>query len=103
MSIERATFTADAARAFTAKSLANAAYIRGQLACDCEPYADVFTYRRWQAQGQQVRRGEKGIKIPVVKTVEGADDDDAPRKRDRRILGSASVFCRCQVDPTVKL
>src|SRR4051794_38621055 len=31
--------------------------------CACEPYEDTFTFERWKAQGKQVRRGEKALRI----------------------------------------
>ena len=34
--------------------------------CGCEPYADVFTFNRWKAQGYFVRRGEHGVRLPIV-------------------------------------
>lgn len=92
------------ARTFTQKSeiheevLALEAEVRG---CSCQPYVDWFTYRRWQAQGFQVQRGERGFKlttyVPVVKkSGDGTEEIIGSRPR------GYSVFCRCQVKPTEK-
>ena len=56
--------------------------------CSCVPYKDVFNYRRWQAQGMQVQRGEKGlVKLPTIMVIE---KDGQETKR----MGSSTVFCR---------
>jgi len=73
-------------------SLANAAMVAASLTCDCSPYRDVFTYRRWKAQGYQVRRGEHGIKLSGVRDVEDKNGDS------KKIFFGTTVFCRCQVD-----
>ena len=86
------------ARSFDTYSPANATMIGSLLNCGCQPYEDVFTYQRWKAQGYQVQRGEKAIKIPVIKTIPPKDTDD-PNAKPRSFKGSSSVFCRCQVKP----
>lgn len=81
-------------------SLQSYAQVVEQVECGCEPYVDVFTYRRWQAQGFQVRKGEKAKKfaswVPVGETAEDEPDNG---KRKGLIARTLSVFCRCQVDP----
>ena len=52
---------------FDRYSVANAVSVKTSLECGCEPYQDVFTYRRWKAQGFQVSRGQKAIKLPQVR------------------------------------
>ena len=47
--------TAAEATSFATYSPTNAIHVRASLACGCQPYLDVFTYRRWQAQGFQVQ------------------------------------------------
>lgn len=89
--------TAGQARTFTTYSGQNAAIVRTSLQCECEPYKDVFTYNRWQAQGMQVRRGEKSIRIPVM--AERTTEDEDGNEKFYRIKTTAPVFCRCQVDP----
>jgi len=87
------------ARSFGRTSVGNAVAVIAALGCECKPYVDVFTYRRWQAQGYQVQKGEKAIKLPLVRTVVSKDKltgEDSPR----RVLGSSAVFCRCQVKPS---
>lgn len=87
------------AQTFTRKSEAHETVLALEAAardCDCQPYVDWFTYRRWQAQGFQVQRGEKGFKlttyVPVVKKQEdGTEKITGSRPR------AYSVFCRCQV------
>ena len=90
--------TAEDARTFQTFSIHNAAAVAAALPCGCQPYVDVFTFRRWLAQGFAVQRGQHAIKIPVVKTVE-REDRETGEKTTRRILGSGAVFCRCHVGP----
>lgn len=77
----------------SAAILAMAAAERG---CECEAYRDWFTYRRWQAQGYQVRRGEHGVQLPTYVEVEVKGDDGTVTTRRRPVM--TTVFCRCQVD-----
>ena len=79
------------AKSFDGYSASNAMLIYAALECSCEPYRDVFTYPRWEAQGYQVQRGEKGIKISVIRKYE---DDDGNAKTARK---RSYVFCKCQV------
>lgn len=68
--------------------------------CECEPYEDVFTYRRWVAQGFYVVRGSKAIKAPLIKTGSKEVTNTATGKPDKkfwRILTVSYLFCRCQV------
>lgn len=69
-------------------------------ACECEPYQDVFTYKRWVAQGFHVVRGSKAIKAPLVKTGSKEVKNKATGKVDKsfwRVLTVSYLFCRCQV------
>ena len=84
--------TAEDARRFDRISPANAALVMASLSCECNPYRDVFTYRRWKAQGYQVRRGEHGIKLSGVRDVVDKNGDS------KKIFFGTTVFCRCQVD-----
>lgn len=92
--------TASQARSFDRYSVANAAQVEHSLACGCQAYKDVFTYNRWKAQGFQVQRGQKAVKLPVIKDVE-REDGDTGETRQVRILGTGAVFCRHQVQPSV--
>lgn len=83
------------ARTFNGYSVANAIYVVTSLECGCEPYVDVFTYNRWQAQGFQVQRGEKAIKI-VVTQIE-LDYEETGEVVTKKVLGRGAVFCRHQV------
>ena len=74
-------------------SVANATTVTHALQCGCEPYQDVFTYRRWQGLGFQVIKGQKAIKIPVI--VRTRDDDTGEEKR---LFRTSAVFCRHQVE-----
>jgi antirestriction protein ArdC len=99
--------TAAEAVSFARLSVSNAMQIRASLTCDCEPYADVFTLRRWNAQGYRVRKGEHGIRISIVNGAADPepgrilDDDETPTEapRSRPKFTTAYVFCRCQVEP----
>lgn len=95
---EQAKMTAEDARTFGSYSVANAVRVTQILTCGCEPYRDVFTFRRWLAQGFAVQRGQHAVKIPVVKMIERENRETGERET-RRVLGSGAVFCRCQVAP----
>ena len=60
------TFPSESARQIDGYSVANTVTLKELLACGCEPYRDVFTYRRWKAQGFRVERGEKAIRLPLI-------------------------------------
>ena len=99
MSTTTPSFTPETARSFDRYSVANAVAIREALSCDCQPYQDVFTYRRWQAQGYQVQRGQRSIRLPLVKLVE-RENAETGKVETRRLLTRSAVFCRCQVQPS---
>ena len=90
------TFTPETARRFDRYSAANAVAITQALSCDCQPYQDVFTYRRWKAQGFQVQRGEAAIRLPLVYQRTERDPKTGQEKTTRR-HGRSALFCRCQV------
>ena len=94
----RETMTAESATTFSGYSVANAIAVKAGLAeCDCEPYADVFTFARWRAQGRVVRKGEHGIRLPVI--VRGEKRDAETGEVHGFSMRRASfVFCRCQTD-----
>jgi len=62
------------AKSFEVKDDKNARIVKAHFDCDCQPYEDIFTYRRWEAQGLVVSKGQKGVKVSRY-----------------------TVFCRCQV------
>ena len=93
---KRPALTPAQAKSFDRWSASNATAVAVSLTCACEPYEDVFTFKRWIALGRVVKRGQHGIKLPLVKEV---DDDDDPTTPVKRILGYSTVFCRCQTEP----
>jgi len=86
--------TAEGARSFHRFSPGNAMIVAAARPCGCKPYEDVFTFRRWLAQGFVVQRGQKAIKLPVI--VDEEREEDGEIKPSRRFVTGA-VFCRCQV------
>ena len=98
--MKRATeqMTADDARRFDGASIPNTIAVLTALECNCQPYQDVFTYNRWKAQGFQVQRGEKSIRLPLFYSREVEDKKTGERRTEKR-RGSSAVFCRCQVKP----
>ena len=103
-----ATMSATEAISFDGFSEANARLVLSALdqknGCECEPYMDVFTMRRWNAQRFEIKRGEKGIKIGVVKRGKGKviddpnDPDYGKRKPGKAYPSTTSVCCRRQVE-----
>lgn len=74
--------------------------VKAELACDegtCRAYEDIFTFRRWKAQGFVVRKGEKGTKIVTFVPVKAKDDDGKESVVGKR-RKTAVVFCRHQVE-----
>ncbi len=98
MSTGTPTFTPESAKRFDRYSVANAVTVKQALPCGCEPYLDVFTYRRWKAQGFQVQRGEKAIRLSLIYQRTEKDRETGEQTTSRRI-GRSAVFCRCQVRP----
>lgn len=89
----------DMAAKFHHYSVRNLALIAAQ-----RPDASLIAgYRAWQAEGRQVRRGEKGIRILGGRTVGPAqdsdDDGDQDNTRTRLIFFPVSVFDIAQTDP----
>lgn len=98
MSTDSDVLSAEEARRFNHFSIHNA--VQAQLACpegDCEAYKDIFTFKRWKAQGYFVRKGEKGTRITTWIATTKTDDEGnevVTGKRPR----TAVVFCRHQVE-----
>lgn len=84
MRVSLASCAADTA-AFAHFSIHNA--VTAELACprrSCQAYRDIFTRRRWHAQGFAVLKTEHGTKITTF---------------TGHIKTTAEVFCRHQVRP----
>lgn len=91
--------TKEQAQSFETYSVANAAQVKSALTCGCEPYQDVFTYGRWAAQGFQVQRGERAIRLPVMKSIVVRDETTGEERHVGKRPWTAFVFCRHQVAP----
>jgi len=99
MSATQQSMTVEDARNFEHFSVHNA--VQAEMACTeqtCRAYIDIFTFRRWRAQGLVVRKGEKGTTITTwiadARAKANADDTQASRQRPKR----AVLFCRHQVE-----
>lgn len=92
----RKKMTAEEAIRFERYSVGNAVLLKAALDCGCEPYRDVFTFRRWLAQGFGVQKGQKAVRLALVSTGTKTDEETGEITTFRR-LGSSAVFCRCQV------
>jgi hypothetical protein len=70
--------------------------LAGQPEASCEAYRDIFTRRRWRAQGYLVRKGEQGTTITTWIVIPSRDEDGGakPARHPKRIF----VFCRHQVE-----
>lgn len=92
--------TAQQAKTFSHRSADHEEYLRrvaAERGCQCEPYVDWYTYRRWRAQGYQVRKGEKGVELTTWIPITEEDEDGTEEVVGRRPWRT-HVFCRCQVD-----
>lgn len=100
MNADRMKMTADEAQTFGRVSIGSMVILSeaaAQRGCNCQPYADWYTYERWLAQGYQVQRGQHGIKLATYR--EFLVDKDDPSKGTRSTPWHSTVFCRCQVQP----
>ena len=96
---------AQEAQTFDYYSLANVALLTKVAAakgCHCEPYKDWFTYRRWQAQGQQVQKGERSTKAMTFVPVKIADPETGEIVKIGKRPWASHLFCRCQVAPVAR-
>ncbi len=82
------------------KSGINYTIVKSSLKCDCEPYRDVKTYKAWQAEGEQVVKGEKGIRVTTYIEFDstGRKPDDPDYEPDAKRPWHAYVFCRHQLE-----
>lgn len=97
MSTTAPQMTADDARRFDHFSVHNA--VQAEMACSaqtCRAYTDIFTFRRWRAQGFVVRKGETGT--TVTAWIADKTPDDEGNENVRRRPKRAVVFCRHQVE-----
>jgi hypothetical protein len=89
------TMTKEQATQFNRFSLMNALTVANLLPCGCEPYKDVFTFKRWIAQGYCIKKGEHGIRIPVIG--QSVKTDQTGQEITKKYFTNSAVFCRHQV------
>ena len=96
--VTKQAMTPQEAQSFQGMSIANSILVASHFrACGCQAYSDVFTFNRWLALGFVVRKGEKALKLPIVKHIERKDKDTG-EITEGRILGASFVFCKHQVE-----
>jgi len=66
--------------------------------CECKPYVDWFTLKRWNAQGMMVKKGEHGTTLTVFVPIKKRN----PKTGQKEPTGKtrpwySRVFCRWQV------
>jgi len=86
--------TKSEALTFKRFSAYNAAILK-KACSNCEPYKDWFTYDRWQAQSEQVAKGQHGTKLAVILEIKKEDEEG-----EEEIVThpwTATVFCRHQL------
>jgi hypothetical protein len=90
---------AEEARQFPHFSVHNA--VMAQMACpagSCEAYRDIYTFRRWRAQGYVVRKGEQGTTVTTWVPIKKRDADSGEEQDVKRRPKRAVLFCRHQVE-----
>ena len=94
---ERAAMQAESLqRARACRSLSNMALViaafveRGIPAGEIIPGETVLTFNAWRALGRTVKRGERGVKVPVFYQVERMTDSG--ERESRKVLTGAAVF-----------
>jgi len=81
------------AKQFSRISEANINLCLHHFDCGCSPYTDLYTYKRWKAQGYHVKKGEHGLRLPLVKTLDNEIGEPVEKLFCRSV-----VFCRHQVE-----
>lgn len=112
--------TEEAAREFEYQSDNNMDAVKAwtdSKGCHCDPYTQVFSMRRWNAQGFIVNRNSRPLSLRVMGIKKGLTDADDPRAQayleslpqaeaqaldrkldqSRRYSAKVPVWCRCQV------
>ena len=87
-----------AATTFPHQSAENRAFLLDNRTCQCEPYEDWFTYKRWQDQQMQVQKGQSGLRLPKPRFITTEQEVDGKTKT-KSFPKTSTVFCRCQVQP----
>lgn len=105
----RPAMTPDDAKTFAGTSLASCMQIYQAVAdrkaegvhteCECEPYEDIFTFGRWRALGQAVKKGEKALRIVSFAKGKSRTDQEGNEVEGRLFPTSLCLFCRCQTQP----
>ena len=83
---------------FTHRSTENATFLLNSRTCTCQPYEDWYTYRRWQSQGMQVKKGQSGTRLPKPKFIK-VEEEVNGKVKTKSFPKTSTVFCRCQVKP----
>ena len=71
------------------------AEILESICTKCEAYKDWFTFKRWEAQGEMIARGQHGTRITVI--VKTNDNSDKKEDVQTAKVWHAVVFCRHQL------
>ena len=90
---KRPSMTAEEAQWFSRISKANIALCLAHFDCGCSPYTDLYTFKRWKAQGYHVKKGEKGLRLPLIKTIDSEIGEPV-----EKLFCSSHVFCKHQVE-----
>jgi len=81
------------AKHFNRISEANIKLCMAHFDCGCSPYTDLYTFKRWKAQGYHIKKGEHGLRLPLVKTLDNEIGEPV-----EKLFTSSIVFCRHQVE-----
>ena len=85
------------AKTFDRYSVQNATEVKAAFPCGCLPYISVFTYNRWQALGKQVKKGEHGKALSIIKEIKEVGEDG--KETVKKKVHWTRVFCKCQTKP----
>jgi N-terminal domain of anti-restriction factor ArdC len=92
------------ARRFDHFSVHNA--IAAEAACptlECRAYSDIFTFRRWLAQGYVVKKGERGTKVTTWIPVPEPDEGEQGTARRTRPKTAVRVGTRWNLATTARV
>jgi hypothetical protein len=85
------------AKSFDTFSENNYSILKSKLACNCEPYEDIFTFNRWSLQGFKINKGEHALKIITYVKFDIKNEKTGEIIKTISKPKSTCVFCRCQV------
>ena len=100
-SIKQPKFTAKTAEEFKTRSAKNTEIVNAAFSkCGHTAYNSVFTVSRWNAQGFNIKKGEKATPVMTIQIMNKVEIDANGKEviTKVRTRKTARLFCQCQVN-----